>query len=52
MWNDGDTKHAWDLAVSRLAAGIVCIFMVSDFVRWTDMPGPASAFYRLLIPRW
>jgi len=37
--NDGDTKHAWDLAVSRLACGIVCISWSAIFVRWTDMPG-------------
>jgi len=33
-----------------LAAGITCIAWSAIFVRWTDMPGPASAFYRLLIP--
>ena len=33
-----------------LAAGIVCIGWSAIFVRWTDMPGPASAFYRMLIP--
>jgi drug/metabolite transporter (DMT)-like permease len=33
-----------------LAAGILCIGWSAIFVRWTDMPGPASAFYRLLIP--
>ncbi|HXM95971.1 MAG TPA: DMT family transporter [Candidatus Dormibacteraeota bacterium] len=33
-----------------LAAGIMCIAWSAIFVRWTDMPGPASAFYRLLIP--
>jgi len=33
-----------------LLAGIVCISWSAIFVRWTDMPGPASAFYRLLIP--
>lgn len=33
-----------------LAAGILCIAWSAIFVRWTSMPGPASAFYRLLIP--
>ena len=28
----------------------MCISWSAIFVRWTDMPGPASAFYRLLIP--
>src|SRR5713101_7247645 len=33
-----------------MLAGILCIAWSAIFVRWTDMPGPASAFYRLLIP--
>jgi drug/metabolite transporter (DMT)-like permease len=33
-----------------LAAGIVCIGWSAIFVRWTDIPGPASAFYRMLLP--
>jgi drug/metabolite transporter (DMT)-like permease len=33
-----------------LVAGIVCIAWSAIFVRWTDIPGPASAFYRMLIP--
>jgi len=33
-----------------LAAGALCIAWSAIFVRWTDMPGPASAFYRMLIP--
>jgi drug/metabolite transporter (DMT)-like permease len=33
-----------------LTAGILCISWSAIFVRWTDIPGPASAFYRLLIP--
>ena len=33
-----------------LVAGILCIAWSAIFVRWTSMPGPASAFYRLLIP--
>lgn len=38
------------LAYLALAAGIVCISWSAIFVRWTDIPGTASAFYRLLIP--
>ena len=38
------------LAYLALLAGILCIAWSAIFVRWTDMPGPASAFYRLLIP--
>src|SRR6266403_1874442 len=33
-----------------MLAGILCIAWSAIFVRWPDMPGPASAFYRLLIP--
>src|SRR5215470_13288704 len=33
-----------------LVAGILCIAWSAIFVRWTSIPGPASAFYRLLIP--
>src|SRR5262249_14928967 len=33
-----------------LIAGILCIAWSALFVRWTDIPGPASAFYRMLIP--
>ena len=33
-----------------LATGVVCIAWSAIFVRWTNIPGPASAFYRLLIP--
>jgi drug/metabolite transporter (DMT)-like permease len=33
-----------------LVAGVLCIAWSAIFVRWTDIPGPASAFYRLLIP--
>ena len=38
------------LAYLALVAGILCIAWSAIFVRWTDIPGPASAFYRLLIP--
>jgi drug/metabolite transporter (DMT)-like permease len=37
-------------AYLALLAGIVCIAWSAIFVRWTDIPGPASAFYRMLIP--
>lgn len=37
-------------AYLALVAGIVCIAWSAIFVRWTDVPGPASAFYRMLIP--
>jgi len=33
-----------------LVVAIVCIAWSAIFVRWTSIPGPASAFYRLLIP--
>jgi len=33
-----------------LAAGILCISWSAIFVRWTDIPGAASAFYRMLVP--
>ncbi len=35
---------------AALIVGIACIAWSAIFVRWTSMPGPASAFYRLLIP--
>jgi drug/metabolite transporter (DMT)-like permease len=38
------------LAYLALVVGILCIAWSAIFVRWTDIPGPASAFYRLLIP--
>lgn len=37
-------------AYLALLAGIACIAWSAIFVRWTDIPGPASAFYRMLIP--
>jgi len=33
-----------------LLGGIMCIAWSALFVRWADLPGPASAFYRMLIP--
>jgi drug/metabolite transporter (DMT)-like permease len=33
-----------------LTAGILCISWSAIFVRWSDIPGVASAFYRVLIP--
>src|SRR5215475_15411597 len=37
-------------AYLALVGGILCIALSAIFVRWTDTPDPASAFYRLLIP--
>jgi len=37
-------------AYLALVGGIVCIAWSAIFVRWTDIPGSASAFYRMLIP--
>src|ERR1700761_6837337 len=38
------------LSYLALTVGILCIGWSAIFVRWTDIPGPASAFYRMLIP--
>jgi drug/metabolite transporter (DMT)-like permease len=38
------------LSYLTLTTGILCIAWSAIFVRWTDMPGAASAFYRVLIP--
>ena len=45
-----ETLSGRSLAYLALLAGILCIAWSAIFVRWTDIPGPASAFYRLLIP--
>ena len=37
-------------AYIALVVGILCISWSAIFVRWTDIPGPVSAFYRMLIP--
>jgi drug/metabolite transporter (DMT)-like permease len=37
-------------AYLALVCGIVCVSWSAIFVRWTDIPGPASAFYRMLVP--
>src|SRR5258708_2389785 len=37
-------------AYLALLGGSVCIAWSAIFVGWTDIPGPASAFYRMLIP--
>ena len=37
-------------AYAALLVGILCIAWSAIFVRWTSIPGTASAFYRLLIP--
>jgi drug/metabolite transporter (DMT)-like permease len=42
--------HGKKWAYAALLAGILCIAWSAIFVRWTSIPGPASAFYRLLIP--
>jgi drug/metabolite transporter (DMT)-like permease len=44
------SAHSKKWPYLALAAGIACIAWSAIFVRWTAMPGPASAFYRLLIP--
>jgi len=43
-------RSSRSLAYLALVAGILCIAWSAIFVRWTDIPGSASAFYRLLIP--
>src|SRR5271170_4926990 len=48
MTNVSSTSKVWPYFA--LTTGISCIAWSAIFVRWTDMPGPASAFYRLLIP--
>ncbi len=42
----GDSKLA---AFAALAGGVVAIGWSAIFVRWTQIPGTASAFYRMLI---
>jgi len=42
-------KKAWP-AYLAMVAGILCTAWSAIFVRWTDIPGPASAFYRMLVP--
>jgi drug/metabolite transporter (DMT)-like permease len=46
--NNAVYSKKWPYAA--LVVGIICIAWSAIFVRWTSMPGPASAFYRLLIP--
>src|SRR5258707_8902465 len=41
-------SKAWSYAA--LLVAILCIAWSAIFVRWTSVPGPASAFYRCLIP--
>ena len=46
-----DVPHTSRLAAyAALIAGIVCVAWSAIFVRWTDIPGPASALYRMLLP--
>jgi drug/metabolite transporter (DMT)-like permease len=44
------SAHSKKWPYAALVMGIACIAWSAIFVRWTAMPGPASAFYRLLIP--
>src|SRR5215470_11981075 len=48
MTETRNTHGVWPYLA--LIAGILCIAWSALFVRWTDIPGPASAFYRMLIP--
>lgn len=48
MTKAGISRSFWPYLA--LAAGILCIAWSAIFVRWTDLPGAASAFYRVLIP--
>jgi len=48
MKEASNTRGVWPYLA--LLAGVLCIAWSAIFVRWTDIPGPASAFYRLLIP--
>src|ERR1700722_10123920 len=43
-------QHPGLLPYLALVGGVVCISWSAIFVRWTDIPGPTSAFYRMLIP--
>jgi drug/metabolite transporter (DMT)-like permease len=43
-------QHPGLLPYLALVAGVICISWSAIFVRWTDIPGPTSAFYRMLIP--
>ena len=45
-----ETHNSRGIAFVSLLAAILCIGWSAIFVRWTDMPGPSSAFYRMLIP--
>ena len=48
MTDTRNTHGLWPYLA--LVGGILCISWSAIFVRWTDIPGPASAFYRMLIP--
>lgn len=43
------TSQSSTLPFLALVAGMMCIAWSAIFVRWTDIPGPASAFYRMLV---
>ena len=44
------SKHSKAWPYAALVVGIICIAWSAIFVRWTSVPGPTSALYRLLIP--
>src|SRR5215475_14502477 len=46
--HQGNSHGFWPYLA--LAAGVLCISWSAIFVRWTDIPGVTSAFYRVLIP--
>ena len=48
LMNNSAPSKKWPYAA--LIVGIACIAWSAIFVRWTSIPGPASALYRLLIP--
>src|SRR5450631_665136 len=48
MTSPRNARHAWPYLA--LTAGVLCIPWSALFARWPDMPRPASAFYRMLIP--
>ncbi len=43
-----EQERPWRAYVA-LALGVMCIAWSAIWVKWANMPGPASAFYRLLI---
>ncbi|MBM7841412.1 DMT family transporter [Herpetosiphon giganteus] len=47
--NQNRAEIPWRAYVA-LAIGIVCIALSAIWVKWAAVPGPVSAFYRMLIP--